>query len=171
MRKVLPRLAGVLALAGCVRTRLSRWEPADDLSAAREAASGLVAGYWLQDFTAPYKPAVFLGPVIDHSGEAWSDSLLLATLADALIASGKLRLVLPRLAESAPAESLDLDRIKDLARASDADYLLWGELSGGADLSLRSYRLELRLLDPRGEASFWQFQRLLQKPLRVPLKS
>lgn len=173
MRKVLLLLLAALACAGCVRNRLSTWDAADSRSAAREAASELLTGAWLEQFSAPNtaSPVLLLASLRDQTAESAALELLSDSIEHELLASGKVRLVAPRGELPAFPDSLREAYFQQLARDAGADFLLQGELSSRADKKLRSYLLELRLLDSQKMTSVWQLRLQRAKPLKVRIKA
>ncbi|MBW6514029.1 MAG: penicillin-binding protein activator LpoB [Candidatus Syntrophosphaera sp.] len=165
MEKVLVLLICALALAGCATNVVSTWNDEDARILARELAADILAGDWLLDFAEQHSsyPTLMICELDNHSGQTIPLQDLGKELSRELLASGKLRMVVPR---KPTAEGTDDPAGLDIPiDTSGADVLLLGSLEAIPDPKLLIFRLDLHLLDAQSKALLHRAVGLRQKPL------
>ena len=165
MEKVLVLLICALALAGCATNVFSTWSDEDTQILARELALDILAGNWLRDFAEQHSssPTLMICELDNNSGKPVPLQDLEAMLSRELLASTKVRMILPRNAGS--EENLDPAELDIPVERIGADALLLGNLELVPDDKLLIFRLELHLLDADSKTLLHRAVGVSQKPL------
>ncbi|MFO8145437.1 MAG: hypothetical protein R6T89_06905 [Candidatus Syntrophosphaera sp.] len=173
MEKVLVLLICAIILAGCAATIFSSWNEDDARVTAEILAGDILSGNWLREYNAANKgmPVILLYKLENRSSEPFPLCGLEDKLALDLLASGKVKMVMPK--DDFADHDDHINQILDSElpiRESGADILLKGSIDTLADKSQLIFQLELKLIEAQSGNLLHRAFRTHQKPLKQPKK-
>ncbi|MGC9361702.1 MAG: hypothetical protein ACP5F3_02125 [Candidatus Syntrophosphaera sp.] len=169
MQKVLVLLICAAVLAGCAASIYSTWNEDDARIVAGQLAEDILCGTWLREYYASNErmPVILLYKLENHSDESFPLHGFEDKLALNLLASGKVKLVLPREEYAGHDDFLKENLDSDLPiQDSGADLILKGSIHTLPDKTQLIFQLELLLSEAHGQKLLHRASMMHQKPLK-----